>query len=318
MPAVAVETAKSRSVSFERGNQVVNFEWLAYNAATESEALAAAKAIAPAGDKYMGLWLTGYGADPIAPRVWTVKAKFGVPDTDPTKAMPDQSLNDGSHSPTDPAQGDTAPLGPEWQVRSSFNPGKVYRAIIDPQLGGTPSRYYGRAGWTVLDFKDAIGTTWRNGEHAPEGADLNINARQIVTETVDVARVSLTYFDLLARLTGSVNSVKFYAWQPGECLFLGVDGRYKPSGGSASQPDGWNLTFTYAINKTRKALTDSIQIADGLYLPVGHQIDGWDLIDVYSQPTQITVEGVKKVINQTKQFAIHRVFPRMDLRVLRL
>ena len=83
------------------------------------------------------------------------------------------------------------------------------------------------------------------------------------TETHYKETVDASYFGVLFRLTGKVNSDPFRGFDPGECLFLGASGSRRGYG-------GWEIAYKFAASENKTGLT----VGD----IVGIDKQGWDYL----------------------------------------
>jgi hypothetical protein len=93
------------------------------------------------------------------------------------------------------------------------------------------------------DFKGAIGF---DGEQV-QGVDITVPVFNF-SETHYRETVDASYFGVLFRLTGKVNSDAFRGFDPGECLFLGATGSKRGDG-------AWEISYKFAASENKTGLT---------------------------------------------------------------
>jgi hypothetical protein len=109
------------------------------------------------------------------------------------------------------------------------------------------------------DYKRAIGVT----KDKIEGVEVYV-PNQEWTETKRFAFVTRKYYEVLVRLTGTVNKEPFWGFKAGEVLFLGATGR-------GNGESGWECSFKFAVSFRE----ENIEVCDGLAVPVKQ---GWDYL----------------------------------------
>lgn len=195
---------------------------------------------------YAGLWLLGWKADPVGPRLWKAAVRYGPRDGE--KADPDNP----SENPTGP-DADT-PLTPEWEFDTT---GQTYRitqslsTLIKAGPGGDGLDYTNPADTGVNDpdapdYGKAIGVT-RDGV---EGVDIPPRGPiHVVTTRILPARaVTMGYIDTLASLTNRTNDTPWWGRAEGEWIFLGARGKTK----SATE---WTVTYLFDAGKIERDIS---------------------------------------------------------------
>lgn len=158
------------------------------------------------------------------------------------------------------------------------------RGVYVPE-GEKKPETYGLIGWDGREVR---------------GVDISVpQYRWSETHTFDDAQVTYDYRGDIYRLTGRTNAEHFRGTAPGECLFLGVTARRRPSG-------KWTITFRFAAspNATNITHVPGIVIAEKR---------GWDHVDVWYEDREITdTDKRKMIVKKPIAAVVQRVYEEGD------
>jgi hypothetical protein len=149
------------------------------------------------------------------------------------------------------------------------------------------------------DFKGLIGVT-RDGV---EGVDVPVPSFSFSVD-LRFSAVDQAYLSLCHRLTGCVNNVACLGFDPGELLFLGIEGEIGMTSGGAIKLSASPISFLFDASPN---VTDLVV---GPFTIPAKQ--GWD----YLWPRTVEEATSETVIRRTKSVHIDRVLRRADLNQL--
>lgn len=132
----------------------------------------------------------------------------------------------------DDTDSDTDKLGPHFGFDTSGGTAHVTQSLSTLSKSG-------RGTITPPDFKQAIGVT-RDGV---QGTDIHTPKFEF-TVTREKVNIYMWYLRQLARNTAKTNRLAWKGFRPGEVLFLGASGDYKPG-------DRWAITYKFSAGENR-------------------------------------------------------------------
>ena len=127
---------------------------------------------------------------------------------------------------------DTDKLGPHFGFDTSGGTAHVTQSLATLSKAG-------RGTITPPDFKQAIGVT-RDGV---QGTDVH-SPKFEFSITREKVNIYMWYLRQLARNTAKTNRLAWKGFRPGEVLFLGASGDYKPG-------DRWAITYKFSAGENR-------------------------------------------------------------------
>jgi hypothetical protein len=233
---------------------------------------------------------------------WEVTATYGPRRPDAV------SFGEGVETETAPNHGDSGtetPIGPEisWSVIANTVP-------ITQSLKTRQKRVRGGLGQTdARDFKGAIGVDPTTGEIKGTEKYYAV-AEESLSIEIAGAVVTPAWKRLIHELTGCVNSHKFFGYEPGEVLFLGV-----PNLSSQSVGSTWKGQFKFAIQYNVKSRT--LAEFDDEKLTV-RDLHGWSHVWVTYEPKTQTIGSQTLKVTVPLEAYEEQIYEYKDLRLIGL
>lgn len=216
-----------------------------------------------------------------------------------------EALNDApSGSGSNPTPGDQ---GPPTQPPGNSQP--IGSELSFSTGGGTERIYFSketkqwvRAGGGVApDFKNLINVTADGGA---QGCEV-VSAKGEFTISRRFDSMAFGWFVRMMRATATTNKFNFWGATPGEVLFLGADGSFKPS-------EQWSIGCRFSYSKTKTTLAEC-KVGD---IQFNAPIAGHDYVWCFYVQTVATTGGVQYPVSIPKYGYVERVYDAEDFRFL--
>jgi len=231
MPLVVREIAKSRKITVDGKGASGEVKYIAYR----EDDIAIVRAALDDTDNipatFEGLSLIGVDPTDLGGGVWDCTAKYALPDSSiDDEDFTDEFIGEPGDPPPDRTQGEPdadgvpggdvdpgsnglpgndEPLGPEWSFTTIGGTEKILRSLetVDTQPPG------------ARNFDRAINCTDSEGV---QGVDIITSHLELTCKKTH-AFMTLNYMRLLSYFSGTVNSLQWGPFEPGELLFLGAE-----------------------------------------------------------------------------------------------
>jgi hypothetical protein len=178
--------------------------------------------------------------------------------------------------------------------------GTVYSAQLNPEFDDEQAVGPGNQRYLPgPNFKGLVGVT-RDGV---EGVDVPIPSFSFSVD-YRFSAVDQAYLTLVHKLTGCVNSATYLGFDPGELLFLGVEGEVGMTSGGAIKLSSSPISFLFDASPNVTNL-----VVGPFTIP---SKKGWD----YLWPRTIEVATGDTIVRETKSVHIDRVLRYADLSAL--
>lgn len=227
MSIVVYELAKSRKNSVSADSSDMTLSFVAMGSTDNVLIRAAVMAVSPR--RYLGLRRQKVECDPQGAGYWLCDAVYGF----------QLATADDDSDPPDPEL-----IGPEW----AFDTTGGTQHLTQSKLTVSKTR---RGGGLAPDYKRAIGVS----KDAVEGVDVFAPKLEFSC-TVQKAFTSSSFLRSMASAVGKTNNARWYGFDAGSVLFLGITGSSKPG-------SRFSITYKFAAGENRT----QIELADGLTVP---------------------------------------------------
>jgi hypothetical protein len=219
---------------------------------------------------------------------------------------------DGGATATASNHGDSdneTPIGPELSFTIATQSVPIVQSIKTRQSkirdGATQS--------TPRNWQRAIGVDPKTGE--VKGTEKYTAAmKQTLAVELPAQAVTPAYLRLLEDLTGKVNSHRFFGYDAGEVLFMGV-----PTFRNEAQGSVWKAQFDFAILRNKESYeVYFIDLESGTDFLILEDVHGWSHVWVTYQDATQDIDGVKYRTTIPLEAYEEQIYEYKDLRLMGL